>query len=1043
LSHNYACWDGLHDFRCKGCVRFYGCCENATTVSRTGRIPRAIASDRDERRLLAPQLVGRELELGALDAALAGSAAGNGRVVLVAGDAGIGKTALLRSFVTHAQSARVGVLVGECSETGASQPFGPFVEVLRSAFATFPADVVERSLQSRARELIRFVPERSSGRLELPSGAERFQLHESFAMFFADLAASKPLVLAVEDVHFADPATLELLPYLARRLRTGRVLMILTHRGDELHRLHPLRLVLAELERSAETTVVGLRPLGVADMSQMVQATLGLSHPPTSEFRRALDEVCEGNPFFIEEVLKTLAERGDLVYRDGGWQRDKEVRDIAIPDSVHGAVDQRVLGLAADAQRVLGVAAVIGRRFDFDVLQQVSELPERTVLDALAAALNAQLIVESGDSRADQFIFRHALTREVVLAGLLRREQRSLHGTIGALLERRAGGDPATASDALAYHFDEAGDAERALRYHEFAANEANRVFAFAAAVRHLERACALAPDEPRTLANLHLQLSEAAKLGHQYRRALEAADTARGLYVALGDAGGATAALSSMANCHIGLGDLRSAARLADEAIRAGSQFAGGLALAEAYRTATFVAFQDWEHAKVEEYAKEAIRLAREGGASEPLVEAMTLVGVTMVYQGREEQGLKRVREVLAFARERNRVGEVEYVLYLLGFLLRYLGAPRVESRALFEERLRLCREHGYRNDTTVWSEIDLAFVDGEWDRMFPLMADLQDTIWAAIPALTAAFAGAAREGPEHFLGRAMDARRRLLEIPKWASTASGTAALFWLAGDERGALEQAGAFADLAEQSEGTGHVRPWLGRLGPVAIFALLAAERLGDVAAVDRWTALMSREEKRHEPLALSAARLFARARRAVRERELESALTLLAKAEPLLAEDDLPFALTVTRLERADLFLRRGAPGDRAAAAEEFALAVPYWQRAKASWYLAQLRRWGASRKLPFPVEPKAAQVHDRPLGGLHTSVLSRREREVAELVAQGLTNAEIADRLIITVRTAEGHVEHIRNKLGFHSRVQIGTWVAGSLVPSSGRARPS
>jgi DNA-binding CsgD family transcriptional regulator len=1042
LSHKYACWDGLHDFRCNACVRFYGCCKNATTVSSTGRTPRAIASDRDERRLLAPQLVGRELELAALDAALAGSAAGNGRVVLVAGDAGIGKTALLRSFVTHAQSARVGVLVGECSETGASRPFGPFVEVLRSALVTFPTDVVERSLQSRARELVRFMPERTSGRLELPSGAGRFQIHESFAMFFADLAASKPLVLAVEDVHFADPATLELLPYLARRLRSGRILIILTHRGDELHRLHPLRLVLAELERSPETTVVGLRPLGAADMSQMVQATLGLSHPPTSEFRRALDEVCEGNPFFIEEVLKTLAQRGDLVYRNGGWERDKEVRDIVIPDSVHGAVDQRVLGLAADAQRVLRVAAVIGRRFDFDVLQQVSELPERTILDALAAALDAQLIVESGDPRADQFIFRHALTREVVLAGLLRREQRSLHGTIGALLERRAGGDPATA-DALAYHFDEAGDAERALRYHELAANEANRVFAFAAAVRHMERACALAPDDPRKVANLHLQLSEAAKLGHQYRRALEAADTARGLYVALADAEGATAALSSMANCHIGLGDLRSAARLADEAIRAGAPFAGGPALAEAYRTATFVAFQDWEHAKVEEYAKEAIRLARESGASVPLVEAMTLVGVTMVYQGREEEGLRRVREVLAFARERNRVGEVEYVLYLLGFLLRYLGAPRVESRALFEERLRLCRERGYRNDTTVGSEIDLAFVDGEWDRMFSLMADLQETIWAALPALTAAFAAAAREGPERFLERAMDARRRLLEIPKWASTASGTAALFWLAGDERGTLEQAGAFADLAEQSEGTGHVRLWLGHLGPVAIFALLAAERLGDVAAVDRWTALMSREEKSHEPHALSAARLFARARRAVREQELESALTLLAKAEPLLAEDDLLFALTVTRLERADLFLRRGAPGDRAAAAEEFALAVPYWQRAKASWYLAQLRRWAASRKLPFPVEPKAAQVHDGALGGLHTSVLSRREREVAQLVAQGLTNAEIADRLTITARTAEGHVEHIRNKLGFHSRVQIGAWVAGSLAPLSGGARRS
>jgi DNA-binding CsgD family transcriptional regulator/tetratricopeptide (TPR) repeat protein len=1010
-------------------------------VSRTGQVPRVNSHARHERRLLAPELVGREPELAALEAALAGTAAGNGRVVLVAGDAGIGKTALLRTFVARARQARQAVLVGECSETGAARPFGPFVEILRAAFATFPPDVVERSLQSHARELARFVPERTGGHVESSGATERFQSHESFAMFFADLARSKPLVLVVEDIHFADPATLELLPYLARRVRGDRVLLILTHRGEELHRAHPLRPVLAELERSPQTSVVRLRRLGAAETSQMVQAALGLSHPPTGEFRRALDEVCEGNPFFIEEVLKTLAQRGDLVFREGGWHRDKEVEDIAIPDSVHGAVDQRVQGLGPDAQRILRVAAVIGRRFDFEVLQQVSTLPERTVLDALAAALEAQLIVEAGDPRGDQFVFRHALTREAVLSELLQRERRSLHRAVGSLLEHRAGGDPAPAADALAYHFDEAGDVEPALRYHELAADEASRVFAFAAAVRHLERACALAPDDPRTLANLQLRLSEAAKLGHQYRRAFEAADTARGLYVSLGDAAGTTASLGSMANCHVGLGDLPSAARLADEAITAGAPLGGGPELAEAYRTATFVAFQEWEHEKVQENAEHAIQLARESGASVPLMEAMTLVGVTMVYQGREDEGLRRVREALVIARERNVVREVEYVLFLLAFLLRYLGAPRIESRALFEERMRICRERGYRNDTTLWSEIDLAFADADWDRIFPLLADLQDTIWAAIPALTAAFAGGAREGPERFLEGAMDARRRLLRTAKWAAVAAGSAALSWLAGDARATLEQAAVFADLAEETEGASHLRAWApaGHFGPVAIFALLAAERLEDVAAVERWTALMCPNERAREPHALSAARLFARARRAVREGEPETALTLLAKVEPLLAEADLPFALTITRLERADLLLRRGGAGDRAAAAEEFASALPYWERAKAKWYLSELRRWGARRKLPFPLTPPHDSVPDGTLGGGQTSMLSRREREVATLVAQGMTNAEIAERLTITVRTAEGHVEHIRNKLGFHSRVQIGAWVAGNLVPSSGR----
>ena len=1003
-------------------------------MSSAGQV-RPVIAERNERRLVAPELVGREVDLETLEAALAGTAAGNGRVLLIAGDAGIGKTALLRSFVARARSARAAVLVGECSETGAARPFGPFVEILGSALATYPRDVVEKSLQSHARELVRFLPERSGGRIEPSGGTERFQSHESFAMLFADLARSKPLVLAVDDVHFADPATLELLPYLARRLRDDPVLIVLTHRADELHRLHALRSVLAELERSPRTTVVRLRPLDSAQTSDMVQATLGLSHPPTSEFRRALDEVCEGNPFFIEEVLKTLAERGDLVYRNGAWQRDKDVGDIAIPDSVSGAVEQRVHALAADGQRALRVAAVIGRRFDFDLLQQVCELPERTVLDAVTAAREAQLIVGIGDPRRDQFAFRHALTREAVLAGLLQREQRSLHGAVGAELERRAGGGGAAAVDALAYHFDEAGDVERALRYHVLAATEASRVFAFTAAVSHLERACTLAPVDPAILAALRLQLAQAARFGHEFRRGLEVADMARELYVSLGDAVGATTALTCMANCHMGSGHFEDAARYADEAVRTGAPLGGGPELTEAFRTSTAVAWFERDYARVHDKGEEAIRLGRECGAFNDLVQAMTLVGTITALEGRVDEGLARIREAVAIALEKNILEAADFALIYLGLALSHLGAPRLERRAAFDERVRRCRERGYRNDATLWTEIELAFVDGDWDALFALATDPQETIWSNFSALIVSFAGAAREGPKGFLERATDARRRILAsgLPHWASEASPTATLFWLAGDAPATLEQAEVLAAYAARPDAS-RFPYWANNryVGPVAIFALLAAERLGDTAAIERWTALMCRGEFAHEPHTFTAGRVFAHARRAARDGRLDDALTLLAEVELLLAEGELPFALTVTRLERADLLLRRGSSGDRAAAGEELAAAVPYWERAKAKWYLAQLRRWAARRKLAFPSAPVQRLARNVTRGARPASPLSRREREVAELVAEGMTNAEIADRLTITVRTAEGHVEHIRNKLGFHSRVQIGTWVAGT-----------
>jgi DNA-binding CsgD family transcriptional regulator len=500
------------------------------------------------------------------------------------------------------------------------------------------------------------------------------------------------------------------------------------------------------------------------------------------------------------------------------------------------------------------------------------------------------------------------------------------------------------------------------------------------------------------------------------------------------------------MANCEIGLGSLESAARFADEAVRSGAPLAAGAELAEAYRTATWVAWLQWDRARVHEAGNQAIRLGRESGAWGALVQAMALVGETMAQEGQADDGLVRIREAIAIAVEHGIVPEAEFAMFFLGFVLRDLGAPRIERRAAFEERLRYCRERGYRNDATLWSEIELAFVDGEWDRVSRLAADLRETIYATAPALIAAFVGAASEGPGHFQERAMDIRRRMLGSSRgWTSAASSTAALSWLAGDARATLDQATAFADVVSTLEGQHYARLWAvhGHLGPVAIYALLAAERLKDPAAVERWTALMCREASAREPHSLGAARLFARARRADREGKLESALSLLAEVEPLLVEAELPFALAVTRLERADLLLRRGASADRAAATEEFAAVVPYWERANARWYLAELRHWAARRKLPFPVSPPRVPDRAAPLGPRATSVLSRREREVAELVAQGMTNAEIADRLTISVRTAEGHVEHIRNKLGFHSRVQIGTWVAGTLVPSSGGGRPS
>jgi DNA-binding CsgD family transcriptional regulator/tetratricopeptide (TPR) repeat protein len=986
-------------------------------------------------RLVAGEFIGREHELGSLDAAFAGAAAGNQRVVLVGGDAGIGKSALLRVFLARARSDGARVFVGECSETEATRPFGPFVDVLRAAIAGLPRAAVEQSLGEGARELVRFLPEWSSARDSVPTVGEddRYRTHESFAAFFADLARATPIAIAIEDLHWGDPATLELVPYLARKLGGQRVLLLATYRSDELSRLHPLRPVIHEIERMPHAARLVLGRLSAEETGRMVHAALGQAGPPAPEFCRALDEVCEGNPFFLEEVLKSLSQSGGLVYRAGSWERDKEVRDLAIPESLRSAVDQRVNALPTDALRMLQVAAVIGRRYEFGLLQEVCGLPEAVILDALARSIDAQLIVEEVTATGDEhFAFRHALTREAVLAGLLQRQRREMHRSVATALERRAGDRTALAADALAYHFDEAGERDQAFRYHEIAADEAMRLFADTTAARHLERACALAPADSRTLASLQVRLAQAALFSTDQRRALEAANAARDLYSSFADDRGTVGALTRMARVQLNLENLPEAARLAAEAVRLAEPLGDCPELAAAYFTRAWMCAHQGRHAEGLENAERALAVGRSSGATDAVVLA-TLQVATSLHTD-VERGVALLREALALALEHGLAVHALSAYNALLYALWGVGAPRQRRLAVYDAAVRHARRHGLRYPIWISNEIDKAFADGNWDDVPGLIAEQGDTVWRDHPMLVLAFIHATREGPPAFLVSALDARRRLLAsgLQQNAFCAASSAAVFWIAGDMPATLEQAATFADalatLVHDPAILGTRWPAWTPIAPVGMLALLAAEDLGDTAAISLWTEVMTPPVRGPEPLALTASRAFAQARATARAGDLDGALGLLANAAAALVEGDDPVGLTAVRLESADLLLRRDAPGDRTAAAAAFAAVVPYWRRAKATWYLRQLRSWAKARLLPFPREAAAAAAAPQEIK--RRSVLSRREWEVAALVAEGLTNAQIAERLTIGERTAEGHVEHIRNKLGFRSRVQIGAWVA-------------
>ena len=287
------------------------------------------------------------------------------------------------------------------------------------------------------------------------------------------------------------------------------LLLVGTYRTDELHRRHPLRPVLAELGRTRVADDIALRRLGEDEVADFLREAMKLDRPPTVEFRQAIFETCEGNPLFMEEVLRALVERGDIELREGSWRRTKEVAQIVIPDTLRDAILERFETLSADAQNVLLHAAVIGQRFAFDLLLRVTSSEEAILVSAIRAAIDAQLLLEITDAEgAELYAFRHALTRESVLLELLQPERRRMHATVGEAIESRAGDDATARAEELAYHFDEARDNGRAFRYHDLAAREAHRVFAFAREARHLERAVELARDDEPTLVNEGLEIT-------------------------------------------------------------------------------------------------------------------------------------------------------------------------------------------------------------------------------------------------------------------------------------------------------------------------------------------------------------------------------------------------------------------------------------------------------------------------------------------------------------------------------------------------------
>jgi tetratricopeptide (TPR) repeat protein len=476
------------------------------------------------------RLVGRTTELAEARELWQRAREGRGHAVLLSGEPGAGKTRLAREITIQAALDGALVLSGGCYEYEATTPYLPFVEAFRRWIREEKDnDKLRDILGDNAIQIAKLAPEIES-RLgpfpephSLAAHEERLLFFDAVAQVFANLAKRQSLLFYADDLHWADRGTLWLLGHLLRQLRESRVLIVGAYRETELDRAHPLAKALVDWNRERLTTRIVLRRFDATETSAQIDALLG--EHVSGEFAEAVHRETEGNPFFVEEVLKALIESGSVRRESGRWQRC-DLEQLMIPQSVKEAIGHRLDRVSQDSNEVLRVGAILGKVFTFEELSATAQQADEQLLDALDEAVGAQLIsAVSGDS----FTFTHDKIREVLYEELNPIRRRRLHRLAAEGLERHCQNTYCTV-EKLAHHYIQAGDHERGLEYAKHAAHEAEHVFAFDEAIAAYSRAldCAEALgltdeqlEQEEAIGKAYLNHGETVRAGEHFERAL------------------------------------------------------------------------------------------------------------------------------------------------------------------------------------------------------------------------------------------------------------------------------------------------------------------------------------------------------------------------------------------------------------------------------------------------------------------------------------------------------------------------------------------
>jgi DNA-binding NarL/FixJ family response regulator len=978
--------------------------------------------------LSSPELVERETQMARLGRVLDAAEESRPTLTLVVGEAGVGKTRLARQLAKRAADRGMLVLRGECiALSGGEFPYAPIAAALRDA-APEAIDGALTQLPAQARrELARVFPDIVCDR-ETPDvdGAQIAQsrLFAWLLSLFRQLAESTPILLVVEDLQLADASSRDFLVFLAHSMRSERVGVTVTVRNDELHRDHPVRRLVAELTRSEHVDRMDVPPLSLQAVERQIAGIQGTR--PSRDLVARLFARAEGNPFYTEELLAANQAATETV---SGTLRD--------------ALMLRVESRSATAQTIVRLASAVSRPAEHALIEAAIGLPESDVQLALRECVDHQLLV--CERQTGCYRFRHALLREAVYDDLLPLERARLHRSIAQSLQQARG--PARSAEC-AYHWDAAGEPERALPALIEAGLAAERVFAYGEALAHFGRALELRPTEQSLgegtlgdLVGLLARAAEASRWTGDFARAKQLCEQAlasfdhdtdpiraAGLYERLGryqpwNVEGSLAAYQHAMTLL--------STENAPERVR--------LRVNQAYAL-TFVG--RWEEARAE--ADEALQEAVDQHLLDEEGSARAVLGVAVAFLGDLPAGEWHLRRALQVAEQTGNIQDVAQIHLDLGEVLRLQGHVQ-DALQLMLDGERVAVRHGadgsYGNFMAVNAADDLLRL-GRWDEAEACLAKLArsqlgptaelfratvagrlDTARGRLESAATQFERAVEVSQEAALLEFIPTlHSAMAELELWrhdtdrarAQIAAGLRsigdgadmlhlpALYSMgARVEANIAEQARAFADDGEAQRAYQAAATHCEHVG-----ALLAARHSG----------VTPPEAEAH--LANSEAELTRAAGHSSPERWV--------RVVELWNRLDRPYATAYGAYRHAEALIADGQ--HRAQAQEALTEAERLTAGLSAGPLNAEIHALARAARLTVSTEERSPDVPSAPTSERGSVLdLTDRELQVLALIGTGLTNREIAHRLYISQKTAGVHVSHILSKLGVPNRVMAAT----------------